>query len=175
LFAFSDSAQIDSDGVIIGDSYHTYYEQSDAEDLSQGLVLNARLFAERYLAVRNLILNVSSVLASRDVLLTALRENIERLQDYSFAGDWHVYATICLRDGEIAYVPDSLNIHRRHQNSATHITLGSAHIAEIEKVYAYLEEAYGSDDGLRCRREQYIALLRDQFGLTGRADVPAAG
>ncbi len=167
LLAFSDSAQIDSDGAPIGDSYHPYYRQSDAEDLSRGVVLDARHFAERYLAVRNLILNVSSVLARGDVFVAALRENIERLREYSFAGDWHVYATICLRDGDIAYVPEPLNVHRRHQHSATHITLGDAHIAEIEKVHAYFEEAYGSSGDVRFRRNRYISLLREQFSVSG--------
>ena len=60
--------------------------------------------------------------------------------------------TICLQDGDIAYVPEPLNIHRRHQNSATHLAKGSAHIDEIKKVHAYLEEAYGSDDVSGDRR-----------------------
>ena len=74
MLAYSNSAQIDSDGKRVGDSYHAYYEQSDAQALIAGVVLNARVFAERYLAVRNLILNVSSVLARREVFLAALRE-----------------------------------------------------------------------------------------------------
>jgi glycosyltransferase involved in cell wall biosynthesis len=175
LFAFSDSAQIDSNGVPIAESYHGYYEQSDARDLSRGLVLNARHFAERYLAVRNLILNVSSVLARRDVLLAVLREVVERRQDFSFAGDWLVYATICLRGGDVAYVPEALNIHRRHRDSATHRTRGDAHIAEIEDVHSYLEEMYGSDESLRLRRRQYIALLREQFDLDARSQTDVAG
>ena len=166
LLAYTDLAQIDSDGKRVGDSYHAYYDQSDAQALTEGVVLNARVFAERYLAVRNLILNVSSVLARREVFLAALREQMEVVQNYSFAGDWHIYAKICLQDGDIAYVPEPLNIHRRHQNSATHLAKGSAHIDEIKKVHSYIEEAYGSDDVSGDRRAQYIALLRKQFGLS---------
>ena len=172
LFAFVDSAQIDSNGVRVGDSYHAYYAQSDAEDLSRGLTLNARIFAERFLAVRNLILNVSSILARRDDLIAALRKSCAQLQSYSFAGDWHVYATLCLREGDVTYVPEPLNIHRRHENSATHATTGAAHIAEIEKVHDYLEEAYGRDDELLLKRRRYIALLHRQFGLASNSEVP---
>jgi glycosyltransferase involved in cell wall biosynthesis len=165
LFAYSDSAQIDSNGVRIGDSYHAYYEQAGAEGLLRGLVIEARSFAERFLGVRNLILNVSSILARREVFLNALRDNIDRMQDYSFAADWHLYASVCLQDGDVAYVAEPLNIHRRHRDSATHVVTGNAHIAEIEKVYAFLKSAYGSSGDLRALREQYIALLREQFGL----------
>jgi glycosyltransferase involved in cell wall biosynthesis len=165
LFAFCDSAQIDSNGIVKGDSYLDYFRQSGAAALSRNLAIEARTFANRFLMVRNLILNVSSLVARRHVFLEALSSSIGDLERYSFAADWHLYGLVCQLDGDVRYIAEALNIHRRHGLSATHIVKKEAHIAEIEKLHKFLENAFGIDEAFRLLRVEYIAQLREQFGL----------
>jgi glycosyltransferase involved in cell wall biosynthesis len=168
LFAFCDSAQIDGEGALLGDSYQAYYQRDGSDLLTRDSVTPAREFAMLYLSVRNLILNVSSLVARREPLLASLEANLDALKTFSFAGDWQLYADLCLNDGDVAFVADSLNVHRRHQASAVHTAIGKAHIDEVRRVHAFFRKAYGEDSQDRNKRKRYLKELEAHFGLDGK-------
>lgn len=142
LIAFSDSAQIDELGRSIGSSYRPYYRSFYDTAFDQSFTAEGDTFATCFLAIANMILNVSGVLFRANVLRDVLTGQLDELSRYRFAGDWLVYLSICRQSGEVAFCARSLNIHRRHADSATHRTAGAAHLAEIAQVYRGFESLF---------------------------------
>src|SRR5262249_6278811 len=83
--------------------------------------------------------NASAVVFRRD----ANRDFFAELVRYRFAGDWFFYAML-IRDGKIAFVPEALNRHRRHEHTVTHLSEREDRYAEETlRVRARLFETYG--------------------------------
>lgn len=136
LLVFSDSRAIDAKGREVMASYQGYYTQSGAPELVRSGVWEAKLFAEQFLSVHNLILNVSAVLWRREALLQALAQ-VPDLETWKLAGDWRLYLQLLsLQTGQVVYVADALNTHRRHENSVTARLDAKTHRQEIEKIHA---------------------------------------
>jgi hypothetical protein len=97
-------------------------------------------FLARYLAVKNVILNVSGVIFHRKTLLDAFDAVGDELFSYSVAGDWRLYAEICARkDGRVSYLADPLNTHRRHRDSVTHALKVDKHLEEIARMHKFVQ------------------------------------
>jgi glycosyltransferase involved in cell wall biosynthesis len=134
--AFSDSKAIDTDGAVLGASYKSYFAEIEVGALSENVIYDAVEFAERFMSVRNVILNVSSVLWRRDVLLRALNGCGEELGEYKMAGDWRLYLHAMQEPGaKIAYDARPLNVHRRHAESVTHALDAERHVSEIKRIH----------------------------------------
>ena len=89
--------------------------------LEQTEVFEAKAFVHRFLSVKNLILNVSSVVWRRDALLRALTACEADLADFRMAGDWRLYLeALALPGAKVGYEAEPLNVHRRHATSVTH-------------------------------------------------------
>ena len=140
--AFSDSRSIDAEGREVYASYKPYYASIEPEALSRSEVFNGSDFIARYLAVKNTILNVSSVIWRREALLAALEACRDELKDFRMAGDWRLYLQALVPAGaKIAYVADPLNVHRRHAESVTHSLKAEKHVAEIAAMHAAIRGA----------------------------------
>ena len=132
VLGFTDSAQIDENGAPLGPSYRPYINEIEPGAFDLAFDMDGPDFLARYLAVKNVILNVSGVIFRRDALLDAFASVGEELYDYHVAGDWRLYAELCSRKGSrVSYLPDPLNTHRRHQVSVTHALNVDKHLAEI--------------------------------------------
>ncbi len=161
---FSDSIQIDSDGEILAESYGYYFETVDERRFQDSFVMDGDAFLRDYLSVKNLMLNVSGVLFRRDALVEVLEANLEELAAYAFAGDWQVYASLCMT-GQVAFVAGSQNIHRRHDQSATHRADGVAHVAEIERVQSFIADAVDLSGPALDRQTEYRREIGRQLGV----------
>jgi cellulose synthase/poly-beta-1,6-N-acetylglucosamine synthase-like glycosyltransferase len=137
---FSDSRQIDEDGRPLGDSYSGYLDDIEPGAFDTAFDMEGPNFLSRYLAIKNVILNVSAVVFRREELVAALREVGEELQTFHVAGDWRLYTEICARGGGVSYVPDPMNSHRRHRSSVTHALKVETHLAEIARMHALVAE-----------------------------------
>ena len=69
------------------EGYQGYYDTVEPGCFSEDRVWAGREFLSKYLAVKNLILNASSVIWRRDVLLDAFAGVGADLFDYRVAGD----------------------------------------------------------------------------------------
>ncbi|GJD34080.1 D-inositol-3-phosphate glycosyltransferase [Methylobacterium aerolatum] len=164
-FAFCDSQAIDSEGRTVYENYKGYY----AADGDRGLDTDAAFapldFLRRFLVVRNLVLNVSAVLWDGE----QLRDVFRRLGDEAFrfhcAGDWRVYLESCLAGGDVAYVADPLNHHRRHALSVTHALAKPQHFGEIARVQDLALASVPDDPELRARVSKVQAELRASWDL----------
>ncbi len=165
VLAFCDSRAIDAAGDEIWPSYHDYYAQSGAEALARDALFPARAFARRFLAERNLILNVSAVLWRRDALLAAIERCGEELCDYRSAGDWRLYVELLADcDGSVAYVAAALNQHRRHDHSVTRNA--PAQVAEIARMHKLARQRLAPDAATRRRQGAYLQTIKQELART---------
>ena len=70
-----------------------------------------------------------------------------------------------LERGKLAFVPDALNLHRRHGGS---VTLGGdnlPHLREVMRVQQYARTRHGVSDAARAQARAYAERLHRQFGL----------
>lgn len=143
--AYCASHVIDSEGQVHKDYYRRngHYEKLgfpatrwDESHLSDG-------FEEikQALSIRNTIPNVSAVVFRKTAL-----QNLDFGEARSFktAGDWYIYLSL-LPGGQIAYVAEALNYHRRHNNSV----VGT----QSRKAEKTLEEYYRIHDYVISRFE----------------------
>lgn len=164
-FVFCDSSQRDENDRLLAQSYGYYVDTVEPGALRSDEVLDGAEFVRRFLSIKNLILNVSSVVWRRDALLAALAATEEDHTRMKVASDWKIYAHAALAGGKVGYVAQPLNMHRRHAQSVTHARDAHAHYAEIIAVQDHIAERVALDAETLTRRESYRAELRKQFGL----------
>jgi glycosyltransferase involved in cell wall biosynthesis len=162
-----DSRAIDGDGRALQASYQDYYAASDAGCLAHDGLFMARDFARRFLVERNLILNASAVLWRRSALLAALATCADDLTLYRMAGDWRLYLALMLASpGQVAWVAEPLNIHRRHAASVTGGLAAAEHVDEIRRIHVVARAALGLDGATTARQDAYRAEVE---GMLTRA------
>lgn len=163
---FTNSAQINEEGNPLASSYDYYYREFAGSLFDNEFVMNGSDFVEDGAAVRNPILNVSSVLWNTDALRSAVEQVGSELFNYKIVGDWILYLVALGQAGaKIAYIPESLNIHRRHGNSVTHATESDRHLQEVESVHRLIRESIGENVAVSENMEQYVRELENQFGI----------
>lgn len=104
-----DSWQIDEEGNLLGESYKPYLNEEQPGAFDRSFVMEGMEFLEMYLAIKNVILNVSSVVFRREALLTAIDRVGDELYNYKVAGDWRLYVELCAMGGKIVYEAEPLN------------------------------------------------------------------
>ncbi|MFT6303099.1 MAG: glycosyltransferase involved in cell wall biosynthesis [Granulosicoccus sp.] len=172
-FSFCDSEQVDGNDALLASSYGYYYKQVDGKLFDKSFVMDGRDFVSRALSVRNVILNVSSVVWDRQHLSDTLHSLGKELTDYSLVGDWRLYlASLDNPNCSVAYVGDSLNVHRRHASSVTHALDLQHHLNEILAIHSCALEIVDRAE-IRLSQSEYELELRKQFMLPA-ANVQAA-
>jgi glycosyltransferase involved in cell wall biosynthesis len=175
VLAFADSRTILEDGSAQWESYKGYYATLEANALTQTEIFDAASFVSRFLSIKNVILNVSSVVWKRESLLAALQAVGEDLKSYRMAGDWRLYLEALSTPGaRIAYVATPLNVHRRHSGSVTHQLGAAKHLAEIESCQEFARSAFPSLGKSRITAQnKYLKEVTDQLmGTAERAPQP---
>jgi glycosyltransferase involved in cell wall biosynthesis len=174
--AFSDSRTIHADGTPQWDSYKPYYGTIEPGALTQTRIFDAQDFVTRFLAVKNLILNVSAVVWRRDALLQALDLCGTDLFSFRMAGDWLLYLTALAAPGaRIGYESKPLNIHRRHAESVTHALAADLHLAEIARCHDFAAKIFELPDTVHARQQQYLGEVAKQLGtVPPGAEPPGA-
>lgn len=137
---FCDSWQMDTDGNRIGDSYRPYLNEIEPGAFDQSFDMDGIEFLRRFLAVKNVILNVSGVVFRRKALQAALDTVGAELDTFRVAGDWRLYAEICKAGGRVVYEIGALNGHRRHATSITHSLKAAKHLGEIEQMHVWAQK-----------------------------------
>jgi glycosyltransferase involved in cell wall biosynthesis len=166
-FAFSDSAAIDADGAPLWPSYKSYYAGVAPDALSRTGIFEAEDFVQRFLSVKNLILNVSAVIWRRKALLAAMDACEADLQTYKMAGDWRLYLQALSGSGaRVAYCAEALNTHRRHAASVTHALNADKHVAEIAACHTFAKSAFALGPDVEKSQATYLREVSAQLGAT---------
>jgi glycosyltransferase involved in cell wall biosynthesis/GT2 family glycosyltransferase len=171
--AFADMWQIDETGRRLGDSYRTYLEGREPGAFATDFTMKGSDFLARHLAVKNVILNASGVVFRRDALQRALSAVGPDLDSYAVAGDWRLYAEICLQGGSVAYVAKALNGHRRHASSVTHALKAARHLDEIGRVQSLIAQRQTLAPDIRKAQSAHLAECARVLGLGLAADKAA--
>jgi glycosyltransferase involved in cell wall biosynthesis len=167
---FCDSRAVDGEGAPLWPDHRAYYAAAGAASLAEGGVWPAREFARRFLAERNLILNVSAVLWRRSSLLAACRRLGPELASFRLAGDWRIYLEVLAGSaGRVAMVPAPLNVHRRRPDSVTGSTSAARHLQELERLHAVARDLLALPPEA-CRRQ---SAYRRSLARTLAAAPPA--
>jgi glycosyltransferase involved in cell wall biosynthesis len=171
-FGFCDSRSIDAGGAQVYASYKPYFSTLEPNALTRAEVSNGKEFIDRFLSIKNTILNVSSVVWRRDALLSALGSCCKDLPQYRMAGDWRLYLEcLAATNAKIAYVADPLNVHRRHVQSVTHTLKTQKHVEEIAAVHTLIRERFKPPKSVLTLQSVYLNEVRAQ--LTGATEQPA--
>jgi len=164
VMAYCQSKQIDGEGNTLANSYLEY-----TNDVSRDHWLSAYRRPgideiRECLAIKNTIPNVSAALFRRGALLNALHREFDTICSFRIAGDWVTYIAV-LEQGDVAFVPESLNLHRRHSSS---VTLGGdnrPHMLEVLRVQGMVSERYSIEPMVQAKAGAYANHLRQHFGL----------
>ncbi len=163
LLAFTDSRAVDETGKQVMPSYQSYYFDSGVKELAASGIWEARTFAQRILAVRNLIPNVSAVLWRREALLAAL-DAVPDIETWRLAGDWRLYlALLTGQPGSVVYLAEPLNTHRRHAGGVTQRLSPKAHTAEIAAMHKIIVKTLKPGKHIPAEQAAYLARIRAQL------------
>ena len=165
-FGFCDSQSVDGEGKPVYDSYKPYFATLEPDALRRNEIFDGLGFVSRFLSVKNVILNVSSVVWRREALARALEVCEGDLQRFRMAGDWRLYLEALAAPGaRVAYVAAPLNIHRRHAASVTHSLNAQSHIDEVADIHRWLQDRGATPSSAAVAQRAYRAELQQQFGL----------
>lgn len=105
------------------------------------------------LCARNTIPNASAVVFRK----FNIDEIIDELKSFKFAGDWFFYLN-AISGGEISYVSDKLNYHRRHTTSVMSILQKDHYLyfQELQKIHHYIADNWVLDHESISKMKQYI-------------------
>ena len=170
LFAFTDSAQIDENGNDISGSYSYYYKEINQQLFEGSFSMPGDEFCRSAMAVKNPVLNVSSVVWDRQSLYQCLESAYTEVISYRVAGDWRLYIDVLLQNNSfVSYISRPLNIHRRHQSSVTHSLDYHSHLDEIKSIHSYIRSRFDLSVAEVASMDEYINELVLQFGLKDAA------
>jgi glycosyltransferase involved in cell wall biosynthesis len=173
VMSYAQSRQIDDAGRVLANDYLDYVGEFDAARWSAPFSSTLDEELDHGFAVKNTIPNVSAAVFERRALHDALSQAIDDITSYRIAGDWLAYLHV-LERGRLAFVPESLNLHRRHASS---VTLGGdlfPHLREVMRVQQYIRQSYPISDQARTQAREYAERLHRQFGLESRGGTDLA-
>jgi len=172
--AFCDSKQIGVNGEHLSNSYQHYFAKVDSRLFSQNFKLDGHIFAARAMAVRNTILNVSGVLWNNALLAQCFAKVGDELGSYQMAGDWRIYLELLNMNGvSVSFVAESLNMHRRHNESVTHALDAQLHLDEITAIHQHVKTSMQVNKGMQELMDLYLAEVAVQFGAESMTDKAA--
>ena len=164
VMSYAQSRQIDDSGRVLANDYLDYVDEFRAERWRAPFSSTLQDELDHGFAVKNTIPNVSAVVFERSALRAALAGAIDDIASYRIAGDWLAYLHV-LERGRLAFVPESLNLHRRH---AQGVTIGGdllPHLREVMRVQQYIRQRYPISERTRVQARDYAERLHRQFGL----------
>ena len=164
VLGYAQSKQLDQSGRLIAGDYRDYTRDVSEDRWAHPYCVSGQEEIRQCLAIKNTIPNVSAVIFRREVLLQVLEEHLGEICSFRIAGDWVTYMAV-LEKGSIAFVPDALNMHRRHSKS---VTLGGdhlPHLREVLRVQSIARQRYQLGSQALGRANAYVDHLCSHFGI----------
>jgi len=165
VMAYCESKQIDAGGCLLAENYHDYVSDVSADQWRKSHRRSGRLEIESHLAIKNTVPNVSAVVFRRDALKAAITRESASLSKFKVAGDWLVYTAV-MEQGDVCFVSDALNRHRRHKSS---ITIGGdnrPHMTEVLRMQRLVRERYSVSENVLRVATAYTTKLGEYFNLS---------
>ena len=160
VLAYCQSRQVDDAGQEIAPDYLGWTDDVHRTKWRERYVRRGIDEIRDSLAVKNTIPNVSAVLMKKPDL-AAIESELLTLRN---AGDWLVYVHL-LEKGDIAFVPEPLNYHRRHSGS---VTIGHGGLNLMRETLLMQRRILGRHQvsaEVECRREAHLQATYEYLGL----------
>ena len=129
VMAWSDSIIVDDERGSHGFQYKTYHADMHDNRWHTTFTTNGKHLNEEILLHNNVVPNASAVLFRR----AAVPQNLEMIQKYKFSGDWWFWIELA-ETGDVTYVAEPLNYHRRHSQSIMGGVLGKGDQLLLETI-----------------------------------------
>ena len=160
VLAYSQSKQMDDAGREIAPDYLGWTDDVSRTKWRHAYVRSGIDEIRDSLAVKNTIPNVSAVVMRRPNLGDIETELLELRN----AGDWLVYVHL-LEHGDVAFIPQSLNYHRRHSASVTIGHGGLNLMRETLLVQRRVLDRHEIPAEVECKRQAHLQATYDYLGL----------
>jgi glycosyltransferase involved in cell wall biosynthesis len=158
---FCDSKFLDAAAQHTG--YKPFLSIVEPDAMSRSEVFDGHEFISRFLSIKNLIPNVSSVLWRRDALMRALAGCQVELDHYHVVGDWRIYLECLSAPGaKLAFVSEPLNIYRPHPSGVTDSTDAQQHLDEISDIHCLIRERWPLPPATLASQAQYLDEFSQQ-------------
>jgi glycosyltransferase involved in cell wall biosynthesis/SAM-dependent methyltransferase len=167
VLAYCQSKQVDEQGRELAPDYLQWTADLSATKWRAAYTRRGADEIRDSLAVKNTIPNVSAALMRRPDL-SAIESTLIDLRN---AGDWLVYVHV-LERGEVAYIPQNLNYHRRHGRSVTIGHGGLNLMRETLLVQQYVSDRHAIAPDVERKRSAHLQTIYEHLGLD--RDGPAA-
>ncbi|MCO1360003.1 glycoside hydrolase family 99-like domain-containing protein [Burkholderia multivorans] len=167
VLSYCESKQMAETGEIICEHYRDYVADISSEKWTKAYIDDGKREISDALAVKNTIPNVSAVVFRRAILKDVLERHFDDIRQFRVAGDWMVYLRVIDR-GRVAFVPDSLNLHRRHAASVTIGGDAEALLKEIRTVQLWVRRHHMVDPSIVEIADRYALELCSQFDVDTR-------
>lgn len=162
---YSQSNQVDENGQLLAGDYLEYTNDVCPQKWRTDYICSGSEELSAAMAVKNTIPNVSAVLFRRQSLHDSLVRCHDMVMKLKIAGDWLIYSDI-LRHGNIGFIAESLNSHRRHQNSVTISSANSMHMAEIIFMQKHVGQLVPLSHETVQKAQNYLQYVSKYLGLT---------
>ncbi|MEQ5841382.1 glycoside hydrolase family 99-like domain-containing protein [Paraburkholderia acidicola] len=167
VLSYCESKQMAGSGELISEHYGDYVADISTTKWNEPYLNSGVTEIREALAVKNTIPNASAVVFRRRELSNVLQSHFDEVRRFRVAGDWMVYLRV-MEAGKVSFVPDSLNLHRRHGSSVTIGGFGEAQLKEIRSIQLWVREKYDLDASIAAIADAYVRHLCSQFNLDER-------
>ncbi len=167
VLSYCESQQMSESGEILSDHYRDYLADISLDKWARAYVSSGAEEIAQAMAIKNTIPNVSAVVFKREALSTVLEQHFDAIREFRVAGDWMVYLRV-LEQGLLAFVPDALNLHRRHGSSVTIGGKAEALLAEIRRIQLWVRAHHAIAPSVAQAADRYVDELCTQFGVDPR-------
>ncbi|MGF6710225.1 glycosyltransferase involved in cell wall biosynthesis/SAM-dependent methyltransferase [Luteibacter sp. W1I16] len=171
VFSYAQSKQIGDSGQLLADNYLAYTDDVDSVLWRGDYIRAGEDEIHNALAIKNTIPNVSAVVFRAPQLRDVLREAAPVIQSFRIAGDWVAYILLAAK-GQVAYIAEPLNQHRRHSSSVTIGSRHMPHLLEVLRVQQLARQVSVVPDEVAVRAWSYSERLFVQLGLA-TPEVPS--
>lgn len=160
ILSYSQSFQIDTNGNLLENDYLEYTNDIDRKKWKENYFNLGKSELSEAFSIKNTIPNVSAVVFRKNDISVIL----EDLMSFKVAGDWFFYVWL-LQQGNIYFVAESLNYHRRHDSSVTHSLNPQNHYDEVCWMQEYVKTIIDVDEATDLKIDNYRKYIKKYLQL----------
>ena len=158
--AYVDTAFTDKNGNITLKSIKPEIDIMKTGHWDKDYVNNGLNEIENFTFLNNTIANVSSCII-KNVDYTDVYDEIGK---YRQAGDWVFYINVMAK-GKVAYIDKIMNYYRVHDAQVTTQMKKEKHLVEIQEIYKYITNKFGTNKFQEEKRKERIEFLKRVWNL----------
>lgn len=158
--AYVDTAFTDKNGNITLKSIKPEIDIMKTGHWDRDYVNNGLNEIENFTFLNNTIANVSSCII-KNVDYTDIYDEIGK---YRQAGDWVFYINVMAK-GKVAYIDKIMNYYRVHDAQVTTQMKKEKHLVEIQEIYKYITNKFGTNKFQEEKRKERIEFLKRVWNL----------